>query len=93
MCVDMVEPTRAIKRTRHVIPTVEELRHHLNGAKIFSKLDLTNGFHQLELDEESKGITTFSTHEMLLSIKFWDKFSSRDFPRGVKKEIGRDSWR
>ena len=59
MCVDMVEPNRAIKRTRHVIPTVEELRHDLNGAKIFSKLD---GFHQLELDEESKGITTFSTH-------------------------------
>jgi hypothetical protein len=38
---------------------VEELRHDLNGAKIFSKLD---GFHQLELDEESKGITTFSNH-------------------------------
>ena len=62
MCVDMVEPNRAIKRTRHVIPTVEELRHDLNGAKIFSKLDLANGFHQLELDEESRHITTFSTH-------------------------------
>ena len=61
MCVDMVEPNRA---TRHVIPTVEELRHD-HGAKIFSKLDLTNGFHQLELDEESKGITTFSTHVRL----------------------------
>ena len=51
----MVEPNR------HVIPTIEEpLRHDL----IFSKLDLTNGFHQLdlELDEERKGITTFSTH-------------------------------
>ena len=34
MCVDMVEPNRAIKRTRHVIPTVEELRYDLNGAKI-----------------------------------------------------------
>ncbi|CAB3977848.1 Hypothetical predicted protein [Paramuricea clavata] len=98
MCVDMVEPNWAIKRTWHVIPTVKELRHDLNGAKIFSKLDLTNDFHQLELelelDEESKSITTFSTlTEILLSIKFWDKFSSRDFPRGVKKEIGWDSWR
>jgi hypothetical protein len=35
--------------------------------EIFSKLDLTNGFHQLELDEESKGITTFSTH-----VVMWD---------------------
>ena len=41
---------------------VEVLRHDLNGAKAFSKIDLTNGFHQLELDEESKGIPTFSTH-------------------------------
>ncbi|CAB4011828.1 Hypothetical predicted protein, partial [Paramuricea clavata] len=31
MCVDMVEPNRAIKRTRHVIPTIEELSHDLNG--------------------------------------------------------------
>ena len=62
ICVDMVESNRAIKRTRHVIPTVEELRYDLNGAKIFSKLDLTNGFHQLELDEASRSITTFSTH-------------------------------
>ena len=62
ICVDMVEPNQAIKRTRHVIPTVEELRYDLNGAKIFSKLDLTNGFHQLELDEVSRSIMTFSTH-------------------------------
>ena len=59
--MDMVEPNRAIKRTRHVIPTVEELRYDLNGAKVFSKLDLTNGFHQLELDEANRSITTFST--------------------------------
>lgn len=62
MCVDMVEPNRKIKRTRHIVPTVEELRHDLNGDKIFSKLDLANGFHQLKLDEESRNITTFSTH-------------------------------
>ena len=62
MCVDMVEPNRAIKRIRHVIPTVDELRHDVNGAKVFSKLDLNHGFHQLELDEDSRDITTFSTH-------------------------------
>lgn len=45
MCVDMVERNRAIKRTRHIIPTMEELHHDLNGAKIFSKLDIANGFH------------------------------------------------
>ena len=46
ICVDMVEPNRVIKRTRHFIPTVEELRYDLNEAKIFSKLDLTNGYNR-----------------------------------------------
>ncbi|XP_028418120.1 uncharacterized protein K02A2.6-like [Dendronephthya gigantea] len=62
MCVDKGAPNRAIKRVRHVIPTIEDLRHDVNGAKVFSKLDLANGFHQLELHEDSRGVTTFSTH-------------------------------
>ena len=41
MCVDMVQANKAIKRVRHVIPTVEELRHEMNGMTVFSKLDLT----------------------------------------------------
>lgn len=65
LCIDMGEPNRAIKRVRHVIPTVEELRHDINGATVFSKLDLANGFHQLELHEDSRGITTFSTHSCM----------------------------
>ena len=51
MCVDMAEPNRAIKRIRHIIPTVDELCHDVNGAKVFSKLDLNHRFHELELDE------------------------------------------
>ena len=33
-----------------------------NGAKVFSKLDLNKRSHQLELDENSHSITTFSIH-------------------------------
>ena len=61
VCVDMGAPNRAIKRVRHVNPTIEDLRYDVNGAKVFSKLDLAKGFHQLELHEDSWGITTFST--------------------------------
>ena len=46
----MVEPNRVIKRTRHVIPTVEEIRDEHNLAKIFTKLYLANGFHHLHGD-------------------------------------------
>ena len=41
----------------------------MNGAKFFSKLDLAQAYHQLELDENSRFITTFSTHVGLYRYK------------------------
>ena len=41
----------------------------LNGAAVFSKLDLNQGYNQLELHEDSRYITTFSTHKGLRQYK------------------------
>jgi hypothetical protein len=41
----------------------------MNGSKYFSKIDLKQAYHQLELKEESRYITTFSTHEGLFRYK------------------------
>ena len=46
LCVDMVEPNKAMKHVRHVIPTVNELRYDHNSCTIFSKLDLNQGNEQ-----------------------------------------------
>ena len=62
ICVDMRAANRAIKRTNHSTPTLTEIIHELNGAKVFSKIDLNQGYNQLELDEESREITTFTSH-------------------------------
>jgi hypothetical protein len=59
----------AIRRVRHPIPTVNDVSFALNGAKFFSKLDLSQAYHQLELDEQSRYITTFSTRVGLYSYK------------------------
>lgn len=69
LCVDMREPNKAIIRERHLTPTVEELISDLNGSKVFSKLDLRAGYHQLVLDPDSRYITTFSTHIGLYRYK------------------------
>lgn len=53
---------KAIRRTRYPSRTVEDLIQAVNGAKMFSKLDITKAFHQLELDEESRNHTTITTH-------------------------------
>ncbi len=41
ICVDMRQANDAIKRVRHLIPTVEDISLELNGAQWFSKLDLS----------------------------------------------------
>jgi len=62
LCVDMRMANRAIKRERHPSPTIDDLILKLNGATVFSKLDLRAGYHQLTLKSESRYITTFVTH-------------------------------
>ena len=67
--VDMRGANKAILRERHVMPTIDDIISNVNGAKIFSKLDLNSGYHQLEIDPESRYITTFSTHKGLFRYK------------------------
>jgi hypothetical protein len=43
------------------MPTIEEVATRLNGAKIFSVFDASNGFWQVELDQASSRFTTFNT--------------------------------
>ena len=69
ICVDMRLPNTAIKRERHIIPTVEDIVAEVNGAKYFSTIDLNQAYHQLELHEELGYITTFSTHVGLRRYK------------------------
>jgi len=60
--VDTHRANEAIIRERHPIPTVDEVLQDLNQSTVLSKLDCRLGFHQLELHEESRPITTFATH-------------------------------
>ena len=48
---------------------LNQILYEVNGAKIFSKLDLEQGYHHIALDEKSRDITTFSTPQGL----FWYK--------------------
>lgn len=69
LCLDMRRANEVIIRGCHQIPTVDELLQTMNGSKFFSKLDLKWVYHQLELDMESRGITTFVTHCGLYQYK------------------------
>ena len=69
LCNDMRQANQAIMRRRYPIPTVDDVLHTMNGSKVFSKLDLKWGYHQLELSPESREITTFATPDGLFRYK------------------------
>jgi hypothetical protein len=60
----MRETNKAVQREKHPMPTVDELITDLNGATVFSTLDLASGYHP-----ESRHITTFTTHVGLRRYK------------------------
>jgi hypothetical protein len=51
------------------MPTIEELTDDMSNAAHFSRLDLRRGYHQIVLNEESRGITTFTTHKGIFQWK------------------------
>ena len=69
VCVDMRQANTAIQRERYPVPSTDELLHELNGNKVFSKLDLKWGFHQIPLYEDSRAVTSFLTHRGIFQYK------------------------
>ena len=53
MFIDFRKVNQAVICKRYPIPTTQEMLVELNGASVFSKLDLKQGFFQLEFDGNS----------------------------------------
>ena len=91
--VDMREANKAIPRTHTVMRTLDDIINELNGATVFSHLDMNHVYHQLELKENSRDITTFATHVGLYRYKrlnFGTRSAGEIFQETVSKEITRD---
>ena len=56
-------PNTAILRPVTEALTVEDIKFKLECATVFSVLDMNDSYHQLELDESSRHMTTFNGSE------------------------------
>ena len=61
VCLDPSNLNQAIKRHYLQLPTTDEILSQLSGACYFTKLDASNGYWQVRLDDESSHLLAFNT--------------------------------
>ena len=57
------------KKDAHPLPNIQEIFDMMVGSKVFSTLDLRSGYHQMEMDEDSKEKTAFICHRGLYQYR------------------------
>ncbi|WMV58447.1 hypothetical protein MTR67_051832 [Solanum verrucosum] len=61
MCIDYRQLSRVTIQNRYSLPRIDYLFDQLQGAVVFSKIDLRSGYHQLKIKREDVPKTAFRT--------------------------------
>jgi hypothetical protein len=60
LCIDYRPCNAVIVKNKYPLPCIDLLFDQLIGARVFSKIDLHSGYHQIKICEEDIPKTTFS---------------------------------
>ncbi|CEL11248.1 hypothetical protein ASPCAL14351 [Aspergillus calidoustus] len=58
-CVDYRKLNAITKKDRYPLPLIDEVLERISQAKIFTKLDIRQGFHRLRMHPDSEDLTAF----------------------------------
>ena len=61
ICLDPRPLNKAVKREHFQLPATEDILSQMSGARYFSKLDASQGYWHIQVDEESSRLLTFAT--------------------------------
>ena len=61
LCIDYKELNKVTIRNQYPLPRINDLFDQLQGARVFSKIDLRSSYHQLKIQSEDVPKTAFKT--------------------------------
>ena len=91
--VDMRVANQAIPLRHIQHPTIDDVVNELSGSTVFSHLDMSKGYHQLDLKESSRNVMTFSTHIGLYRYKrlnYGTRSAAEIFQETIREELTQD---